>query len=204
MAKGARTSMQNELPSPINPFNRIVIVPYSEAWPREYLTLVRLLRPAFPASVPFHHIGSTAVIGLAAKDIIDIQVSVTSLDEIRTDYLSRHGFHERTGLSDHPPAGRVVHPDELTKRFFQGTGRPTNVHVRRSGNVNQRYAVLCRDYLRAHPVTAASYQRIKQRLASWFPEDAGRYYDVKDPLFDVIMDAAEAWANLVGWNLPGA
>ncbi len=178
-------------------------MPYREEWPLEYLKIIQLLRPAFPTSVVFHHIGSTAVVGLAAKDIIDIQATVRSLDEIGTNYLSWHSFDERIiGRSDHLPAGREVHPDELRKRFFRGTVRPANLHVRLNGNFNQRYPLLCRDYLRAHPVSAASYQLIKQRLASWFPDDADRYYDVKDPLFDMMMDGAEAWARLVDWRVP--
>jgi GrpB-like predicted nucleotidyltransferase (UPF0157 family) len=194
--------MDNHQPPAISPFDRINIVSYKEAWPHEYRMIIQLLRPAFPKSVIFHHIGSTAVMGLAAKDIIDIQATVTSLGEIETDYLSRHGFHERTALSDHPPAGREVHPDQLIKRFFRGTIRPANLHVRLDGRFNQRYPLLCRDYLRAHPVSTASYQLIKERLASWFPDDADRYYDVKDALFDVMMDGAEAWARLVDWRVP--
>jgi|SRR5216683_2469729 GrpB-like predicted nucleotidyltransferase (UPF0157 family) len=194
--------MEDHQSPAVSPSDRTNIVPYKEEWPHEYLMIIQLLRPAFPKSVIFHHIGSTAVIGLAAKDIIDIQATVTSLGEIGTDYLSQYGFHERTGLSDHPPAGRELHPDELTKRFFRGTIRPANLHVRLNGNFNQRYPLLCRDYLRAHPVSTASYQLIKERLASWFPNDADRYYDVKDPLFDIIMDGAEDWAKLVKWRVP--
>lgn len=194
--------MENHRPPAISPFDRINIVPYKEEWPREYQAIIQKLRPAFPKSATFHHIGSTAVVGLAAKDIIDIQATVTSLGEIETDYLYRNGFHERIGLSDHSPAGREVHPDELIKRFFRGTVRPANLHVRLSGNFNQRYPLLCRDYLRAHPVSTASYRLIKERLASWFPDDADRYYDVKDPLFDVMMDGAEAWAKLLEWTVP--
>lgn len=194
--------MENHQPVAVAPLDRISIVSYKEEWSHEYLKIIQLLRPAFRNSVIFHHIGSTAIIGMSAKDIIDIQATVTSLDEIETNYLFQHGFRERTGLSDHPPAGREVHPRELIKRFFRGTIRPANLHVRLNGNFNQRYPLLCRDYLRTHPVSAASYQLIKERLASWFPDDADRYYDVKDPLFDVIMDGAEAWAKLVEWRVP--
>ena len=56
--------------------------------------------------------------------------------------------------------------------------------------------------MRTHPVSTASYQLIKERLASWFPNDADRYYDVKDPLFDIMMDGAEDWAKLVKWRVP--
>jgi len=63
---------------------------------------------------------------------------------------------------------------------------------------NQGYSLSCRDYPRSQPVTAASYQVIKGRLISSFPRDGERYYDIKDPLCNVIMDGAEAWATLSG------
>ncbi len=43
---------------------------------------------------------------------------------------------------------------------------------------------------------------IKQHLADWFPENVDRYYDVKDPVFDIIMDGAKAWAELCKWAIP--
>jgi GrpB-like predicted nucleotidyltransferase (UPF0157 family) len=183
-------------------FDRIELKPYSPEWPAEYGAIVALIRPAFAESVAFHHIGSTSVTGLAAKDIIDIQASVTTLDDVDASYLLTHGFVERPIFSDHPPAGRNVPPDDLRKRFFRGMARPSNLHVRLVGKFNQRYPILCRDYLRTHRVTSASYQIIKEHLLTWFPEDIDRYYDVKDPLFDIIMDGAENWACLTGWHLP--
>ncbi|CAA2144132.1 hypothetical protein OICFNHDK_4522 [Methylobacterium bullatum] len=76
------------------------------------------------------------------------------------------------------------------------------MHVRQKGRFNQRFALVCRDFLRARPVAAASYALIKQRLAERFPADAEAYYDIKDPVFDIIVEGANAWAELVGWFEP--
>ncbi len=183
-------------------FDTITIVPYREAWAAEYRDLVAGLRAAFPTGTRFHHIGSTSVPGLAAKDIIDIQATVASFDDIDLSVLSSLNYIERSGLSDHPPAGRDIPEAQLKKRFFRGLKRRANLHVRVGGAFNQRYPILCRDYLRAHPVTAESYQVIKERLSDWFPTDANRYYDIKDPVFDIIMDGAEIWAAATGWTVP--
>jgi GrpB-like predicted nucleotidyltransferase (UPF0157 family) len=61
--------------------------------------------------------------------------------------------------------------------------------------------LLFRDYLRAHPATAAAYAGLKRRLASSLddPED---YPDVKDPAVDLIYPAAEEWAGAIDWG-PG-
>lgn len=43
---------------------------------------------------------------------------------------------------------------------------------------------------------------IKQRLAQRFPDDVDFYCDIKDPVFDIIMDGANEWAKLIGWSEP--
>lgn len=42
----------------------------------------------------------------------------------------------------------------------------------------------------------------KQRLAGYFPENVDAYYDIKDPVFDVIMEGAYDWVKLTGWSEP--
>lgn len=76
------------------------------------------------------------------------------------------------------------------------------MHVRQKGRFNQRFALICRDFLRARPVAAAAYGLIKQRLAERFPADPDAYYDIKDPVFDIIVEGANAWAEVIGWSEP--
>lgn len=73
-----------------------------------------------------------------------------------------------------------------------------NVHVRVAGRPNQRYPLLFRDYLRAHADAAAAYARLKRRIAD-LGIDKGVYADVKDPACDLILIAAEGWAEQTGW-----
>ena len=80
--------------------------------------------------------------------------------------------------------------------------RPTHLHVRQVGRANQRYALLFRDYLRAHPGAAETYAIIKRELIRLNPDDVDAYYAVKDPVCDLIMDAARIWAAATGWD-PG-
>jgi GrpB-like predicted nucleotidyltransferase (UPF0157 family) len=60
---------------------------------------------------------------------------------------------------------------------------------------------LFRDYLRAHPFTAAAYAELKRRLAAGLANPR-TYPDVKDPAVDLIYLAAEEWATATGWQ-PG-
>jgi GrpB-like predicted nucleotidyltransferase (UPF0157 family) len=67
------------------------------------------------------------------------------------------------------------------------------------GNPNQRYPLLFRDYLHANPEAAEAYARIKRALARYHADDIDAYYEVKDPVCDLIFQAAELWAKeLVG------
>ena len=58
----------------------IQIVPYTEAWPLAFESEAAALRRVMGTqAVRIEHVGSTAVPGLAAKPVIDIQISVESL-----------------------------------------------------------------------------------------------------------------------------
>ncbi len=160
-----------------------------------------LLR-AVPAGAYVHHIGSTAVSGLAAKDVIDIQVTADDLDQVEDASFEREGFESTSILKDHCPLGLDLPERELRKRFYRSRGRAANVHVREKGRFNQRFAIICMDFLRAQPVAAGAYGLIKERLAEHFPTDLDAYYGSKDPLFDLIVEGANAWAQVTGWSEP--
>jgi GrpB-like predicted nucleotidyltransferase (UPF0157 family) len=94
------------------------------------------------------------------------------------------------------PPGRDDPPEEWRKLYFRAPDgqRRTHLHVRQAGRANQRYALLFRDYLRADPTVARAYRQVKEVLARLHPDDVAAYYDVKDPVCDVIIAAAERWA----------
>lgn len=184
--------------------SRIEIVPAQPSWRSDFEALkIALMRAARLGSY-FHHIGSTAVPGLAAKDVIDIQLTVESLGNLDDMAFEAAGFKRIDGLSDHCPPGLELGENDLKKRFYRSQSRPANLHVREVGRFNQRYALLCREYLRSHPVAAGAYVLIKERLADRTPNDQDAYYEIKDPVFDIIMEGANEWAARIGWSEPPA
>lgn len=192
----------------MSPTPTIVIVPYDPTWPDEFAALAAPIRHAMGAlALRVDHIGSTSVPGLAAKDIIDIQITVADLrnDAIR-DRLATFGYTEHPTIAgDHIPPGlsdEDADPARWRKRYFRAPAeiRPMHLHVRQAGLPNQRYPLLFRDYLRATPMAAGAYRQIKEALARLHPNDVEAYYDVKDPACDLIFDAAERWAAQTGWR----
>lgn len=96
----------------------------------------------------------------------------------------------------------IVIEDDRTSWAAEFAAIGANLHVRVAGRFNQRYALLCRDYLRAQPMAANACAEIKRQLAQRFPGDVESYFAAKDPVFDVIMAGARVWAESVGWEVP--
>jgi len=182
------------------------IVPADPGWPERFARLGSALRDQLrDAALRIDHIGSTAVPGLAAKDVIDIQLTVADLGLDLAGALAHLGFRELPAITrDHVPPGGPDEAQAWAKRFFARGDQPrqANLHVRALGRANQRYALLFRDYLRSAPSAAEAYGQVKRALARHLGHDADAYYDVKDPVCDLIMQAAEAWAERTRWR-PG-
>jgi GrpB-like predicted nucleotidyltransferase (UPF0157 family) len=181
----------------------IEIVSYQPGWPAEFLSIGKAIRAAVGMlALRIDHIGSTSVPGLAAKDRIDIQITVQSFEPALAIALQRAGYMRSEGnISDHIPPGEPNESKNWEKWFFRAPEqqRPTNVHVRRLGLPNQRYPLLFRDFLRATPTASLAYAQVKTALAKYHADDIEAYYDVKDPVCDIIIAGAELWAEKTGW-----
>ncbi len=180
---------------------------YRAEWPDEFERLaVRLQAALGDHALRVDHIGSTAVPGLPAKDVIDAQVVVASLDDEAglVEAFSRIGFSPRPGewnRQDHIPQGWRGPRSEWAKLVFGPPDgeRLSNVHVRVRGRANERYALLFRDYLRADERARRAWGELKRRVAAEVP-DLSAYGRIKEPATDALMLAAEGWAERVGWT----
>ena len=172
------------------------IAAYDPDWPKLFAELGKRLRAELGGeAVRIDHIGSTAVPGLAAKPVIDVQISVESLGAIDS---FRPGI-ERCGF-----AWRSQNPD-LTKRYFreQAGRRRTHVHVRQVGSFSEQFALLFRDYLRTHPGRARAYAQLKRELAPLLISEREAYVRAKGPFVWETIQMADEWAQAEGWT-PGS
>jgi GrpB-like predicted nucleotidyltransferase (UPF0157 family) len=182
---------------------RVHIIAHESRWVDEFNQVGTHLRQGLGSlALRIDHIGSTSVPGLAAKDIIDVQVTVAALDEGLLQAMKRLGYIRSERISyDHKPAQATGEDCEWRKWYFTppANERPVHIHVRVSGRMNQRYPLLFRDYLHTHPATTAVYEELKKRLADNLP-DRRIYTEVKDPATDLIYLAAEEWAAANHWE----
>ena len=187
--------------APTDP-KRLVISNYDPGWPSRFRPIGEALRRQLgDQAIRIDHIGSTAVPGLAAKDLIDVQVTVGRLvDADRWPDELLPGLTRRPANTlDHTPAGAPADPSGWTKRCWSDR-QTVHVLIREQGRLNQRYPLLFRDYLRAEPAAAEAYGQVKRALAEAVRDDWEAYNKVKDPACDLIVAAAEHWAVRVGWT----
>jgi len=182
----------------------IVIQSYKPEWTQEFESIQATLQDVLgPRAIRIDHIGSTSVPGLGAKDVIDVQITVQELNPKIIQKMVNAGYEHWDNIThDHVPLGENEDPKLWEKLFFNQpqVQRRANIHVRADGNPNQRYPLLFRDYLRAHPNSARSIELIKREIAKRHAEDIEAYYDIKDPVYDLIWDAALEWAKYTNWK----
>ncbi|MFV2105030.1 dephospho-CoA kinase [Micromonospora sp. LOL_015] len=184
-------------PAPRPP--RAVLAEPDPTWPEQFDRLAARVRRAVGADRRVDHIGSTSVPGLPAKDVIDIQLTVESLDDADgcAAALAAAGFPRFPGdWWDNPRRDPGTgQPGERWPKRLHGNadpGRPVNLHVRVADSPGWRYALAFRDHLRADPATRADYLATKRRLTTDRPTTR-EYAEAKEPWFD------QAWPHLLRW-----
>jgi GrpB-like predicted nucleotidyltransferase (UPF0157 family) len=175
---------------------------YDPGWPQEFRIIASRLGKALGLLAQgIDHIGSTSVPDLPAKDCIDVQVHVDELDDAPiVAAFDAIGFRLRpepwnhTEISDGRSWPKLV--------FAPPAGeRAANVHVRLAGSATARRNLLFRDFLRADARARTAWGQFKQRLART-ATDLYNYGQIKQPATEVLMIAAEDWAQRTGWTDP--
>ena len=185
----------------------VVIVDYDPEWPRRAATRRRPTDERVGRDRRrVDHIGSTSIPGMAAKSVLDLQVSVDDLAGAADAFdepLRSLGFERGPYEQDHVPAGSLDDPGRWAKRYWSRRGSAegdVNLHVRMVGSPDERLALLFRDWFRAHASAVPAYAAFKRALAEAVP-DGGAYSDTKDPVVDLVITVAETWARHTSWSV---
>jgi GrpB-like predicted nucleotidyltransferase (UPF0157 family) len=165
------------------------IVEYDAAWPaRAAQELERIGRALGPVAERLEHVGSTAVPGLAAKPILDLQLSVAAI-EPRGRYVEPL---ERLGYLFVPA------PESPDYHFFaKPPERPQayHLHVAEVGSAHEFRHLAVRDYLGAHDDEAARYAALKRQVVARHPQDRLAYIAGKEEFVADLEGRALKWAR---------
>lgn len=168
----------------------IVVTPFQSQWKEQYETEARAVRALLGEElIAIHHIGSTAVEGLAAKPIIDILAVVRNLENAEA-YDSRFEELGYECMGEYGIPGR---------RYFRkgGEERTHQIHMfAESSREDICRHLAVRDYLRAHRSEADAYGKLKIELAKQFPYDIDGYCDGKDAFVKNLEKKALRWQRL--------
>ena len=154
--------------------NKVRLVPHDRDWAHKGAQEGERLRAAASALIFVHHIGSTAIPGIAAKPVIDLLAVASDLDELdrQSENLEALGYssHGEYGLSGR----RYFKLDDADTgaRLFQ-------LHAYAEGDPSITRHLAFRDHLRAHPDIAAAYDAEKRRCAALHPGNSHAYSDCK-------------------------
>ena len=173
-------------PEPRRGAEPLEVVDYDPRWPEQFKAERRIVAQALgPLAVAIEHVGSTAVPGLAAKPVIDVQVGGAHIGDaagcaerliaIGWEYLGEHGI-----------------PDRHYFQRWSGATRTHHLHLVEFDSEMWCESVLFRDYLRCHANAAREYAELKRALAARFRHDRPGYTDAKAPFIEAALRAARA------------
>jgi GrpB-like predicted nucleotidyltransferase (UPF0157 family)/RimJ/RimL family protein N-acetyltransferase len=169
--------------------DQVEIVSYNPSWPNDALNEINKLKSALPMNrvIDIQHVGSTAIPGLSAKPIIDIQVAVKSLNEMKivaVASLQKLGYEY---WSDNPDPERLFFVKGMPPF---GEKRTHHVHMFEPTSHHWQGKIIFRDYLIAHPEVAQEYQQLKLRLAQLHIYDREEYTNAKGEFVNTILKRA--------------
>lgn len=152
------------IPVRIYEVRRLTIEAYSTDWPKHFEEEKRVLEGFFSIPIEFHHIGSTAIIGCAAKPIIDIMGVTPHIELVDEIDLSSLGY-EALGEFGMP-----------RRRYFQKRqGQAVNLHIFETINPEVKRHTLFMRMLNQYPEKALEYTKLKKELAGRYPGDIYAY-----------------------------
>ena len=160
--------------------HEIVIVEYDPAWPAEFVRLRDRAEAALgDLAVAIEHVGSTAVPGLPAKDLIDLVAVVESDDDVPEAIarLEAIGYEARGNLGV-----------EGREAFWWPEGEKRHhLYVSPMTSAELQAQVAFRDLLRTDPVVAQDYVALKRELAARFGDDRNAYTNGKTEFIEAAL-----------------
>lgn len=172
---------------------RVEVLDYDPAWADRFAEWrERLAGTLGPGARRIEHVGSTSVPGLAAKPIVDIQVSVPDVED------------EAAYVPAIEALSLALRLREEDHRYFRPAAhlpRTVHLHVCASGSAWEREHLLFRDFLRADAATRDGYAAMKRARAVRHVDDPVAYTEAKTGFILDALERGERWAEATGWRM---
>lgn len=166
----------------------IEVVPYNEQWPSDFLKEADKIQTILQNEmIGINHIGSTSIVGLSAKPIIDILIEVKNIHAI-DQYNPQMEALQYITKGEYGMKGR--------RFFLKGPiHRTHHVHIFETGHPDIARHLNFRDYMLSHPDDAQAYEALKRHLAKQFRYDSDGYCDGKDAFIKEMDQKASRWKS---------
>ncbi|MEM6380375.1 MAG: GrpB family protein [Bacteroidota bacterium] len=173
----------------------MLIQTYQANWPQQFQQIADVLRIALQSHYQeIEHVGSTAVPGLAAKPIIDIDIVFTT----QKDFLNIKDALEQLGYYHNGDQGI---PDRAVFKRVQNSKHPIldqivhHLYACPEDSAELKRHLLFRDYLRVNPEARAAYEQLKYEIAELANQDRKQYAQIKErkarPMIESFLNLAQ-------------
>ncbi len=156
----------------------IIVVQYNPKWVEEFEKIKSEVLPLISDNIiSFEHVGSTSVVGLWAKPIIDIDIIIDDgMLPFVIKKLATIGYDHRGDLGI---LGREAFG-------YNNDGKVNlmrhHLYVCHKDNAELRQHLAFRDFLRKNPKYCEKYSKIKIEMAKKYPNDIDSYIKGKEPV----------------------
>lgn len=166
----------------------VALEPYNDEWEKSAKETIYVLKTILGSdAVDIQHVGSTAIKEILAKPIIDIAVAVKDFEDV---------LRHEEALKD---AGIIFRGEDVAEQLlfvmgdFEKDTRTHHIHVVKWDEQQWRNYLNFRDYLNANPLAAVQYSKLKEKLATVYPDNRKAYTEGKRQLIDEILAQAAKW-----------
>lgn len=165
----------------------MIIVPYDKSWKNQFENIKMILSKIFSdLAIDIQHFGSTSIIGMSAKPIIDVMVIVSDINRVDT-------LNGKMREAGYIPKGENGVPG---RRYFQmlatdGINHTQHIHCYEKGNQHAINDLMFRDYLNIDREAFEMYKAIKEEASQKYRFSPLEYTDYKSECVNAIMKKAQ-------------
>ena len=135
------------------------------------------------------HVGSTSIIGIKSKPIIDIMIETDDLDDFKS-FTESIVEGETYTVKKEPTAGG----DYLIRKEESGKVKAF-IHAYKTGDQNAKNLIMFRDYLNKHEDERVQYDNLKEELLVKYKDERTKYTLGKNEYINEVLRKAKEEKN---------